>query len=217
MNFSCSYFIFAIFFQIRVHATLADYFLGLWANGTKKPFKGKDGAIQLMDRLVASQPIIFQSAHHCSSTVSSINLRKLSELPFHLLMSNDIELLKKECLCNYEFLLNHLRSRGLSEVLDNFDLALAKWPKDKDLITVHETLQLSTNALTLWPGQLSSQLLSRIPIDVILQSECLKMLEKQARTPSLPAIIPQQVRCFVYNDQGRRATNLKVFPNVLSF
>ena len=107
-------------------------------------------------------------------------------------------MLKRECLCNYEFLLTHLRAQGLSEVLDNFDFALSCWPEDKDLITIHETLKLSTNALMLWPGQLSSQLLSRIPKETVAKSECLRLLEKQARSPSMPAFVPRSVsdRCY---------------------
>ncbi len=168
--------------------------MGVWANGNKKPHKSKDGSIQFSDRLVAAQPVTFKTNHNCKHDAQPFNLRKLSELPYHLVMSRDLHALKKECLCNYEFLLAQLRARGLSEIMDNFDLALTKWPKDKDLITVYETLKLSTNALSLWPGQLASQLMSRIQRELIDSSECLQMLRDMTRKPSLPAFVPQMVR-----------------------
>ena len=108
-------------------------------------------------------------------------------------MAENLDTLKKQCLCNYEFLLTQLRACGLSEVLDNFELALSVWPNDRDLMTIHETMKLSTNALMLWPGQLASQLLSRIPKESREKSEYLKLLEGQARSPSLPALVPNNV------------------------
>ena len=159
----------------------------------EKPYKDKDGNVQYQNRLVASQDLIFSPEDHCHKGPEAFNLRKLKELPYQLAMAENLEILKKECLCNYEFLLTQLRACGLSEVLDNFELALSVWPSDEDLMTIYETMKLSTNALMLWPGQLASQLLSRIPRDTILKSEYLKLLEKQARSPSLPAVIPSSV------------------------
>ena len=181
------------FSQLKVHAAIAEFFLGIWSNGSRKPFQNKDGSIEFKDRLVAAQNLTFMPTDHCHHGPPSFNLRKLSELPFHLIMSEDVDVLKRECLCNYEFLLTHLKAQGLSEVLDNFDFALSCWPEDKDLITIHETLKLSTNAVMLWPGQLSSQLLSRIPKETVAKSECLQLLEKQARSPSMPAFVPRSV------------------------
>ena len=127
---------------------------------------------------------------------TTFNLRKLNELPYHLIKAEDIELLKRECLCNYEFLLAHLRALGLRDVLDNFELALSVAPNDGDLIIVNETLKLSTNALSLWPGQLASQLLSRIPKENVEVSEYLTTLDEQARKPPMPAFVPQIVSHF---------------------
>ncbi|XP_065054750.1 NACHT domain- and WD repeat-containing protein 1-like isoform X2 [Rhopilema esculentum] len=174
----------------RIHKAISEYFLGRWANGNQKPFENKDGDTEFMDRLVAAQTLIFSPEDYCRLGSVSFNFRKLSELPFHLVRAGELDLLKKECLCNYEFLLTHLRARGLSDVLDGFDLAISTWPDDKDLTTVHETLKLSMNALSLWPGQLASQLISRMPKETINRSEFLELLEKQAREPSLPALVP---------------------------
>lgn len=149
--------------------------------------------MQYKDRLVSSQVLMFQPEDHCHHGPTTFNLRKLNELPFHLVASKRLAVLKNECLCNYEFLLTQLRACGLSEVLDSFELALAAWPRDYDLGTIHETMKLSTNALMLWPGQLASQLLSRISKDSIKKSEFLKQLENQAKRPSLMALIPNQV------------------------
>jgi hypothetical protein len=71
------------------------------------------------------------------------------------------ETLKREVLCNFEFLLVNLTSSTLRDVLDDYDFALQSWPKDDDIRLVKETLQLSTYALGEYPAQLPCQLLGK--------------------------------------------------------
>lgn len=46
-----------------------------------------------------SQPLMYGDAH---------NLRKLNNLPYHLIHAGDVEALKGKCLSNYEFLQHKL-------------------------------------------------------------------------------------------------------------
>lgn len=46
-----------------------------------------------------SQPLMYGDAH---------NLRKLNNLPYHLIHAGDVEALKEKCLSNYEFLQHKL-------------------------------------------------------------------------------------------------------------
>ncbi|KAM9620002.1 LOW QUALITY PROTEIN: NACHT domain- and WD repeat-containing protein 1 [Morphnus guianensis] len=77
--------------QIKRHFLLADFFKGTWSWGMKKPLTLPHLSRTLnADRKVAPQPLWF------SDTVA--NLRKLSELPFHLLKAGRIEELKQDVL-----------------------------------------------------------------------------------------------------------------------
>ncbi|XP_022082151.1 NACHT domain- and WD repeat-containing protein 1-like [Acanthaster planci] len=83
-----------------LHQALAMYFLGRWAD-TPKPYTEKDsGKLAVAHRRVQSQPLILNSASACQqrsfTDVSSTtkpktihwNLRKLTELPRHLVRGN---------------------------------------------------------------------------------------------------------------------------------
>ncbi|KAM6040322.1 NACHT domain- and WD repeat-containing protein 1 [Theristicus caerulescens] len=77
--------------RIKRHFLLADFFKGTWSWGMKKPLMLPHFSTTLnADRKVAPQPLWF------SDTVA--NLRKLSELPFHLLNAGRIEELKRDVL-----------------------------------------------------------------------------------------------------------------------
>ena len=42
--------------RVRTHRALSDYFLGVWANGRKKPYNSNKGENLQADRFVANQP-----------------------------------------------------------------------------------------------------------------------------------------------------------------
>ncbi|XP_036440694.1 NACHT and WD repeat domain-containing protein 2 [Colossoma macropomum] len=93
--------------QKKMHTLLANYFSGRWSCGTAKPLiiigrssmkmlnPNKDLKIY-MDRQVPGQPWMFQPLTSilpaCDSSENAHpNLRKLQELPFHLMQSGSIE------------------------------------------------------------------------------------------------------------------------------
>lgn len=165
----------------RFHSELADYFIGRWTQGAKKG----DGKGSVEDRHVSPQPLQFSD--------NVFNYRKLNEMPFHLLKSDDFERLKQSALCNYEFLLVKLKATSVHDIIDDFIEALAVKPDDPDLKLVFETLQLSMEALNVSAEQLSSQLIGRLSSSRS-PSPFIARLLRQAHHPSNPVLIPN-IRC----------------------
>lgn len=163
------------------HAQLADYFLGRWAQGTKK----EDNRGHPKGRHVSRQPLQFAK--------DVFNYRKLTELPHHLLKSEALERLKQSALCNYEFLLVKLKASSVQDVMDDFMEALAVKPDEEDIKLVFETLQLSIEALNVSTYQLSSQFIGRLSSSRS-PSPFIARLLRQAHHPSNPALIPN-IRC----------------------
>ncbi|KAK2497679.1 hypothetical protein MC885_001291, partial [Smutsia gigantea] len=127
--------------RVKRHGVLADYFSGAWSQGTKKlitlPLVGKP---LNLDRKVAPQPLWF------SDTVA--NLRKLKELPHHLLHSGRIEELKREVLGSMNWISCRGVSGGIEGLLDDFAL----WAPHVDcpeVSLVREALQLCRPAVEL--------------------------------------------------------------------
>jgi hypothetical protein len=93
---------------------MADYFLGVWA-GRSKPFQFSDNQKRMFnltstdgeaDRKVPAQPLIFtinKATGNTNSSTVRYNLRKLSELPFQLILSQREEDLFHHVLFNYDF------------------------------------------------------------------------------------------------------------------
>ena len=82
-----------------------------------------------MDGLVAKQPLSFQ----INKEQTIFNYRKLTELPHHLLCSAQLDELKKETLCNFEFLLAKLTATSIDVVLEDFTNARNVWGDDDDI------------------------------------------------------------------------------------
>ncbi|XP_070552817.1 NACHT domain- and WD repeat-containing protein 1-like [Ptychodera flava] len=160
-----------------IHKYLADYFMGAWANGTKKPYKAKDGKVEERDRLVAAQPLVFHGGNY--------NLRKMNELPFHLIRSDQVDTLEKGILCNFDWLLTKMTATSVRRVLDDFKRARGAYPENERIATVAELLQLSHHALDKNPDQLASQIAARIS-----KHGGLEDLLQRAMNPPRPCLVP---------------------------
>lgn len=171
--------------RVFTHRALSDYFLGVWANGRKKPYKTSEGENLEADRFAPNQPWRFEG----DKKLKNFNYRKINELPYHLVLCKDAETLKRDVLCNFKFLLTCLEAYSLRDLVDDFDFALQNIV-DKDIQLVKETLQLSTFALLQHPAQLSSQLLGRIPNT---ESDHIKSLLHQAQNSWRPSLLPSAV------------------------
>ncbi|XP_069915032.1 NACHT domain- and WD repeat-containing protein 1 isoform X1 [Oryctolagus cuniculus] len=99
----------------RRHSVLADFFSGAWSQGTKKlitlPLVGRP---LNLDRQPAPQPLWFSD--------SAANLRKLHELPWHLLHAGRLAELKQEVLGNLSWISCRAESGGIESLLDDFRL-----------------------------------------------------------------------------------------------
>ncbi|XP_028397582.1 NACHT domain- and WD repeat-containing protein 1-like [Dendronephthya gigantea] len=175
--------------SVKVHFNIAEYFQGLWSDGKKKPFVNKQGEHLEMDRLVAQQPLMYDVNE--DSVV--FNKRKLGELPYHLLKSNQLTELKEAVLCNYEFLLAKLRALSCSLLMDDFRMAVNVYPEDEELQLLYDTISLSVNALTLEPRQLSSQLIGRLfnmQDDDSSNPSIYKLLQQLRSSSPVPYFVP---------------------------
>ncbi|CAD7685401.1 unnamed protein product [Nyctereutes procyonoides] len=127
--------------RAKRHGVLADFFSGAWSQGTKKlitlPLVGKP---LNLDRKVAPQPLWF------SDTVA--NLRKLKELPHHLVHSGRFEELKQEVLGSMNWISCRGVSGGIEGLLEDFDL-YGPHLDCPEVGLVRDALQLSRPALEL--------------------------------------------------------------------
>ncbi|XP_077715637.1 NACHT domain- and WD repeat-containing protein 1 isoform X2 [Canis aureus] len=143
--------------RAKRHGVLADFFSGAWSQGTKKlitlPLVGKP---LNLDRKVAPQPLWF------SDTVA--NLRKLKELPHHLVHSGRFEELKQEVLGSMNWISCRGVSGGIEGLLEDFDL-YGPHLDCPEVGLVRDALQLCRPALELRGMERSilySELLARL-------------------------------------------------------
>ena len=97
--------------------------LGKWGGGRKKhiTLTRRKKILPDADRQVSSQPLKFSK--------SVFNLRKLSEMPFHLIHSGHTDTLNSEVLFRFEWIQGKVRGQSLNDVLEDYALALEVRPE----------------------------------------------------------------------------------------
>ncbi|XP_048198662.1 NACHT domain- and WD repeat-containing protein 1 [Perognathus longimembris pacificus] len=127
--------------KAKRHSVLADFFSGAWSQGTKKlitlPLVGRP---LNLDRKVAAQPLWFSD--------SVANVRRLQELPRHLLLSGRTQELKQDVLGNMSWLVCRGLSAGLEALLDDFDLCTPHL-RCPEVSLIREAIQLCCPAVEL--------------------------------------------------------------------
>jgi len=155
----------------ELHSNLADYFLGRWAQGEKKPFLFTDAQVRRFglssnegaeNRWVASQPHAFgippgREGIAALKRGAMFNYRKLSSLPFHLTCSGRMADLKAWCLASFDFILAKIHAFSISDLLADYDFALENH-HDSELDLIRQTLRLAAPTLHSFPSLLSSEL-----------------------------------------------------------
>ncbi|KAJ0065720.1 hypothetical protein NL108_017248, partial [Boleophthalmus pectinirostris] len=96
----------------RALKILAEFFLGRWS-GKRKPVSLPGLSLVLPDRKVPPQPLWFGAG--------LANVRKLQELPYHLLHAGMWEELKQEVIGNSEWLFCKSRVCGVRAVIQDLD------------------------------------------------------------------------------------------------
>lgn len=172
------------------HILLMEYFRGVW-KGKKKPYTNKSGEQLSEERLVAAQPNVFINE---DGSKKSYNYRRLSELPRHVIRLGALEILKREVLLNFDFLLAKLNAFGYRYLLEDCTEASEAFPKDKDIKLLHDVMKMSGQALLDDPNQLPCQLIGRM-FELENKSTYITGLLDCARTSTVPCFYPNR-RCF---------------------
>lgn len=76
----------------------------LFGSGNKKPYTDRQGKSDAMDRHVADQPYKIGEQY---------NARKLNNLAYHRIMSEDLDRSKEDCLCNFQFILHRIKGTSV--------------------------------------------------------------------------------------------------------
>ncbi|XP_046361543.2 NACHT and WD repeat domain-containing protein 2-like [Haliotis rufescens] len=148
--------------RMLIHRNIAEYYLGTWSGTMKKPFVYQQ---RLMARLkktdphsaacrhVPEQPLIFKTSETCER----YNLRKMNQLPYSLVQSEQIDRLKKECFCNFDWLYAKLKAVSLQQILGDFSMF-----HDRETSFVADALRMSGSALKIDPNALGTEISGRL-------------------------------------------------------
>ena len=141
--------------RLSTHQALSDFFEGTWSGKECKSIilVHRNLTLDNASRHVAPQPIQFSKEVY--------NVRKLNELPYHLLLSKQLEKLKTIALCNFHWLLTKITVTSFQTVMQDFNLSIPD-ADDSDISITGETLSLSTSNLMSDPDSLAGQLLGRL-------------------------------------------------------
>ncbi|XP_061189276.1 uncharacterized protein LOC133197318 [Saccostrea echinata] len=183
------------------HKIMAEYFQGIWAT-KPKPYTGNEKGVL---RYVSEQRLYYEPCESNQDGSERIfNIRKVNELPYHLLSSQQTSFYKSEALCNFEWIHSKLCGTSLRSLVEEYQTGLSVDPTDSELKMMSDVIQLSAKALSKDPRQLASQIVGRLA--TIIANDIprapgdpprypfIHTLLKQAHEPSLPALIPS-IRC----------------------
>lgn len=180
----------------EIHSNIAEYFLGIWGGGRPKPFEYTEQQRKMFqkmekggesDRKVPEQPLVFVDEN---GRMMRHNLRKLSELPYHLVRSHRYEELYSQVIFNYNWLHAKLNSMPLQSVLSDFeDLLDHVYQKDVKLIA--DVIRLSSSILSHYPDNLGPQIIGRL-LPYFTMNENIRTLIQQCDTDGLTrcALVP---------------------------
>ncbi|XP_022102529.1 NACHT domain- and WD repeat-containing protein 1-like [Acanthaster planci] len=153
----------------KLHKTCAEYFDGTWSGGRKKPCRYSALQVERFgipaeaeeDRKVSDQPLTFSGALHASAGTVTFNLRKLTQLPFHLIEMEEWNTLKISALLNFDFLLSKVKALSMQDALADFQKAEEKID-DAEISTLFGALRLSSSVISNNPDQLAPELIGRL-------------------------------------------------------
>ena len=91
----------ACLFRLDLYKIIAEYFLGLWAEGRAKDYVDRKGNEGTSDRLVPAMPYQYKST---TEGQTQFNLRKMAELPYALTLAGDVDGIKEHIFLNFDYL-----------------------------------------------------------------------------------------------------------------
>ena len=172
---------------LACHSGLADLFNGKWAKvGKHLHLIQRNLYLESTQRGVAAQPLQFGN--------KMPNLRKMSEYPRHLIRSGLTFELKKNVLCNFEWLYNKMQTLSLVHVIEDFDEYLHVNSSDNMIGLLRETLLLSSSNLRTDANCLAAQLIGRthqLSQNFPDLSSLIASANHWAQSSPIPMLIPQ--------------------------
>nr|DBA28324.1 TPA: hypothetical protein GDO54_008709 [Pyxicephalus adspersus] len=174
------------------HHTLAEYFLGTWSMGTLRwinlPLLKKSLSA---DRKVAPQPLWFSN--------DMPNLRKMNELPYHLLYAGNFDELQREILGNMNWISSKIVACGINSVIKDFDMCV-KHITSGEVKLVHDTLRLFQPTINFIDGQIDPCI---IYVEMLARLHFFKL-----SCPSFIGDLCQQ--CFTWFEQYQNPTLIPI-------
>ncbi|XP_006814909.1 NACHT domain- and WD repeat-containing protein 1-like [Saccoglossus kowalevskii] len=134
------------------HRDFSELFLQTWVK--QKPLNLPNREVEVDDnRKVAPQPLLYGETRY--------NMRRLSELWYHLIFSGDLKRLKMATFCNFEYLLAKTHATSIYHLISDFDIMFQQ-TIDSELELISNAIRLSLAALSADPLQLAAELIGRL-------------------------------------------------------
>ncbi|KAL9969786.1 hypothetical protein ACROYT_G022043 [Oculina patagonica] len=180
-----SYFLSDKPFTDSLHRDLANYFNGRWAREAK-PYTDKQGNTRSAHRMVADQPLILSTDVDDKMDLGDeeagprYNLRKLSELPYHLIRS-EMWYEFVEIVCQIPWLMAKCKAGKAFELTLELSEASLKCTKDKSAIIedVYSCIRANAQQLRQFP-----ELVPQLCLNEPYVSYCQTMAQKYLKTTS---------------------------------
>ncbi|CAH1801102.1 unnamed protein product [Owenia fusiformis] len=157
----------------KIHSELADMFLGVWSNGRKKElYLTKRKETFFADRKVEPQPLFYEGGYY--------NMRKLNELPLHLLKSGRHEELVDVCFGNFEWIVTKVTAMNILEVIRDIDMVISD-TGEEEFKVLRDALRLIKPTLEYHPTEtLAPEIIGRLLIKVDEYPKIIGKLVSQA-------------------------------------
>ncbi|KAF1464064.1 NACHT and WD repeat domain-containing protein 2, partial [Pygoscelis antarcticus] len=194
----------------EMHAVMADYFLGVWSGGRRKPFYSNDQYLNgcpdhdsrglngdekhcmdqaAFDRQAPDQPWVFQ-CNPLEPDIFFINHRKMTELIHHLTRCGRTDDLLYGVIMNFSWLYTMIRIGQFDKALSDIELAYT-YSQEKELKFLASTLRSIKFKVVKYPGSLSAELQQRLlPVVSSLPKLRHLLLECDKDGPKYCSIVP---------------------------
>ncbi|KFW04553.1 Leucine-rich repeat and WD repeat-containing protein KIAA1239, partial [Eurypyga helias] len=194
----------------EMHRVMAEYFLGVWSGGRRKPFYSNDQYLNgcpdhdsrglseeekhstdqaAFDRQAPDQPWVFQ-CNPLEPDIFFINHRKMTELIHHLTRCGKTDDLLYGVIMNFSWLYTMIRIGQFDKVLSDIELAYT-YSQEKELKFLASTLRSIKFKVAKYPGSLSAELQQRLlPVVSSLPKLRHLLLECDKDGPKYCSIVP---------------------------
>lgn len=194
----------------EMHMIMAEYFLGVWSGGRRKPFYSNDQYLNscpdrgsrglneeekhcmdqiAFDRQAPDQPWVFQ-CNPLEPDIFFINHRKMTELIHHLTRCGRTDDLLYGVIMNFSWLYTMIRIGQFDKALSDIELAYA-YSQEKELKFLASTLRSIKFKVVKYPGSLSAELQQRLlPVVSSLPKLRHLLLECDKDGPKYCSIVP---------------------------